>query len=136
MDIPSYTSISQSYNGSGINIASEAEDVPSVNAQIQAEIKEVDPKDVIQNHSAQSFSEERTKIKADELEKRIDEVNEFIASLNKGLSFRFDDESGRRVVTVLDTSTGDIIKQIPSEEMLEILRRLAANSSGLIVEKV
>jgi len=136
MDIPSYTSISQSYNGSGINIAYEAEDVPSVNAQIQAEIKEVDPKDVIQNHSAQSFSEERTKIKADELEKRIDEVNEFIASLNKGLSFRFDDESGRRVVTVLDTSTGDIIKQIPSEEMLEILRRLAANSSGLIVEKV
>ncbi len=136
MDIPSYTSISQPYNGSGINIASEAEDVPSVNAQIQAEIKEVDPKDVIQNHSAQSFSEERTKINADELEKRIDEVNEFIASLNKGLSFRFDDESGRRVVTVLDTSTGDIIKQIPSEEMLEILRRLAANSSGLIVEKV
>ncbi len=136
MDIPSYTSISQPYNGGGINIASEAEDVPSVNAQIQAEIKEVDPKDVIQNHSAQSFSEERTKINADELEKRIDEVNEFIASLNKGLSFRFDDESGRRVVTVLDTSTGDIIKQIPSEEMLEILRRLAANSSGLIVEKV
>ncbi len=136
MDIPSYTSISQPYNGGGINIASEAEDVPSVNAQIQAEIKEVDPKDVIQNHSAQSFSEERTKINAEELEKRIDEVNEFIASLNKGLSFRFDDESGRRVVTVLDTSTGDIIKQIPSEEMLEILRRLAANSSGLIVEKV
>ncbi|BCL70716.1 Protein flaG [Vibrio nigripulchritudo MADA3029] len=136
MDISSYTSISQPSYGSGTKIASTAEDASSANAQKRAEIKEVDPRDVIQNESAQSFSEERTKINAAELEKRIDEVNDFISSLNKGLSFKFDDESGRRVVTVFDADTGDIIKQIPSEEMLEILRRLASNSSGLIVEKV
>ncbi|GLQ75204.1 flagellar biosynthesis protein FlaG [Vibrio sp. vnigr-6D03] len=134
MDISSYTSISQPSYGSGTKIASTAEDVSSANALKRAENE--DPKEAIQNDSAQSFAEERTKINADELEKRIDEVNDFISSLNKGLSFKFDDESGRRVVTVFDADTGDIIKQIPSEEMLEILRRLAANSSGLIVEKV
>ncbi|MBD1556035.1 flagellar biosynthesis protein FlaG [Vibrio sp. S9_S30] len=136
MDISSYTSISQPSYGSGTKIASTAEGVSSANAQKRAEKEEVTPKDAIQNESAQSFSKERTKINAAELEKRIDEVNDFISSLNKGLSFKFDDESGRRVVTVFDADTGDIIKQIPSEEMLEILRRLAANSSGLIVEKV
>jgi len=134
MDISSYTSITQPY-GSGINIASETERASSVNAQIKAE-EQIDPREIVQNESAQVFAEERTKLNVDELEKRIEEVNEFVASINTGLSFRFDEGSGRDVVTIFDANTGDIIKQIPSEEMLEILRRLAANSSGLIVEKV
>lgn len=65
-------------------------------------------------------------------------MNEFISSINKGVSFKVDEESGRDVVTIYEATTGDIIRQIPDEEMLEILRRLAAHtsSSGLLVEKV
>lgn len=134
MDISSYTSLTQPY-GSGMNIASKAEGASSVKAHTKA-VEEIDPRQVVQNESAQAFAQQRTKLNADELEKRIDEVNNFIASINTGLSFRFDEESGRDVVTIFDANTGDIIKQIPSEEMLEILRRLAANSSGLIAESV
>lgn len=134
MDITSYTSISQPYGG-GINIASETERASSVNAQNRAD-EQIDTREVVRNESAEVFAEERTKLTADELDKRIDEVNDFVSSINKGLSFRFDEGSGRDVVTIFDANTGDIIKQIPSEEMLEILQRLAANSTGLIVEKV
>ena len=39
------------------------------------------------------------------------------------------------MVIIYETTTGDIIRQIPDEEMLEILRRLAAyNSNSRIFE--
>ena len=62
----------------------------------------------------------------------------FVTSINKGVAFRVDEESGRDVVTIYEATTGDVIRQIPDEEMLEILRRLAAHSAntGLLVEKV
>ncbi|USD65966.1 flagellar protein FlaG [Vibrio sp. SCSIO 43136] len=133
MDISSYTSLSQPY-GSGMNIASKAEDASSVKAQSKA-VEEIDPREIVRNESAQVFADQRSKLNAEELEKRIDEVNDYIASINTGLSFRFDEESGRDVVTIFDANTGDIIKQIPSEEMLEVLRRLNS-SSGFVSEMV
>ena len=65
-------------------------------------------------------------------------MNEFISSINKGVAFKVDEESGRDVVTIYEATTGDIIRQIPDEEMLEILRRLAAQTAntGLLAAKV
>ncbi|CSI80845.1 flagellar protein FlaG [Vibrio cholerae] len=43
------------------------------------------------------------------------------------------------MVTIYEASTGDIIRQIPEEEMLEVLRRLAREQdhrSGLLMAKV
>ncbi len=65
-------------------------------------------------------------------------MNDFVTSINKGLAFRVDEESGREVVTIYEAKTGDIIRQIPEEEMLEVLRRLAKeqnHKSGLLVVK-
>lgn len=49
-----------------------------------------------------------------------------------------DEESGRDVVTIYEAKTGDVIRQIPDEEMLVVLRRLAEHTanSGLLTEKV
>ena len=70
----------------------------------------------------------------------VQQMNDFISSINTGLSFRVDEESGRDVVTIYEADTGDIIRQIPDEEMLEILRRLrdqtARYSSGLLNQTV
>lgn len=65
-------------------------------------------------------------------------MNEFVSSINKGVAFRVDEESGRDVVTIYETNTGDVIRQFPDEELLVVLRRLAEHSanSGLLVEKV
>ena len=69
----------------------------------------------------------------------VEQVSDFVKSINKGLSFRMDEESGRDLVTVYEASTGDIIRQIPEEEMLEVLRRLSRqqdHKSGLLSAKV
>ena len=47
-------------------------------------------------------------------------------SMDRYLEFRIDQDSGRTVVTVKDTTTGESIRQIPAEEVL----RLAQNLGG------
>jgi flagellar protein FlaG len=41
-----------------------------------------------------------------------------------GLNFSIDDSTGKTIVRITDGETGEMIRQIPSEEMLEIARSL------------
>lgn len=74
--------------------------------------------------------------KKEELHKAVKELNEYVKSMDRGLSFHLDEESGRQVITVIEVSSGDIIRQIPDEKMLEVARELAASASGLIAERI
>lgn len=57
-------------------------------------------------------------------------INELFQAESRSLQFTVDDESGRSVIKVVDIKTGEQIKQIPAEELLEISRRLAAQLDG------
>lgn len=83
--------------------------------------------------SARLPSEQLTQ---EQLEDMAGQMESFIGSFNRGLKFRVDEDSGRQVVTVVDNSSGDVIRQIPSEELLEVISRLAEATSGLIDVKV
>ena len=142
MEIPSYTSNIQPYGSeSGTKLASKYDGVQQVSSQ-----KEQISTSEMTERAAQSFekaieaSKEREKLNKAERERIVAEMNDFISSINKGLSFRVDEESGRDVVTIYEADTGDIIRQIPDEEMLEVLRRLreqtARYSSGLVNQSV
>jgi len=153
MEVPSYTSNVQPFGSQGgINIASENESVNSVsNSRKQERPVERSEKlteqisEQLERTKQQSVeaeverSREREKLNEERRAKMVEQVSEFVNSINKGLSFRVDEESGRDVVTVYEASTGDIIRQIPEEEMLEVLRRLARqqdHKSGLLMTKV
>lgn len=51
------------------------------------------------------------------------------------LDFRIDDDSGRVVVSVIDRSNGEILRQMPSEEALRIARHLQhlQDRSGAVI---
>ncbi len=55
-----------------------------------------------------------------------DKINTLFQNENRSLQFKLDEDSGRTVINVVDTKTGEQIKQIPSEELLEISRKIAA----------
>ena len=74
--------------------------------------------------------------KKEELYHAVKELNEYVKSMDRGLSFRLDEESGRQVITVFEVNSGEIIRQIPDEKMLEVARELAASASGLIAERI
>ncbi|MCJ2377350.1 flagellar protein FlaG [Vibrio sp. ZSDZ34] len=81
------------------------------------------------------IAKERHDLNEQERQKMVDKLDEFVSNLTKDLSFRVDEESGRSIVTVY-SNNGDIIRQIPDKELLDVLLRLERHSSGLIEERV
>lgn len=133
MEIPSNASNIQPYGSpNGIKIASdEGSSASSISRLKEATSRgKVEKSKEEATEAAIQLAQERKELNDEERVKMVEKVNEFISSLNKGVAFKVDEESGRDVVTIYETTTGDIIRQIPDEEMLEILRRLAAQNSN------
>ncbi|MEP7311482.1 MAG: flagellar protein FlaG [Pseudomonadota bacterium] len=59
-------------------------------------------------------------------------LEDYLRRSGRDLSFRVDEGAGATVVTVRDASTGEIIRQMPSEEALRLLRRLNEGSATLL----
>ena len=62
-------------------------------------------------------------------------INKAIQSLSRNLKFTVDEETKENVVKVVDTDTGDVIRQIPSEETLKIANALDQLQGMLIKQK-
>lgn len=60
-----------------------------------------------------------------ELNNAVKHVSGYVQNITRELNFSVDEELGRTVVRVIDENTGDVIRQIPSEDMLELARNLA-----------
>ncbi|MFT7259797.1 MAG: flagellar protein FlaG [Glaciecola sp.] len=59
-----------------------------------------------------------------ELNQALLDISEFLQSRNTKLAFSVDEASDRPVVTVKDAASGDVIRQIPSEEVLKFAGRI------------
>jgi len=54
----------------------------------------------------------------------VERLNELMASRRRSLRFEVDQGSGRTVITVINESTKEIVRQIPPEELLQIAQNL------------
>ncbi len=76
------------------------------------------------------------------LQQAVGQLNTYAQNLNRALQFRVDRDSGETVVRVLDSTTDEVIRQIPTEEVLTIANRMRAasknsgNAGVLIQERV
>ncbi|AYH43111.1 flagellar protein FlaG [Azoarcus sp. DN11] len=64
----------------------------------------------------------------------LDEVRKALAPVAQNLLFSIDDNTGRTVIKIIDSSTDEVIKQIPSEEILAIAKALD-KLQGLLVRQ-
>ena len=58
------------------------------------------------------------------IESAVAEVSEFVQAQIRQLAFSIDERSERQVVRVTDSESGDVIRQIPSEEVLALSERI------------
>ncbi|MGQ0501671.1 MAG: flagellar protein FlaG [Panacagrimonas sp.] len=65
------------------------------------------------------------------LEFAVSELNEHFSRRSE-LLFRVDEESGRLLVSVVDAQSGELLRQMPSEEALRIARMLDDHGARLI----
>lgn len=71
-----------------------------------------------------------------QLEKVAQQLQDFVGEMNRGLEFSVDKDSGRDVIKVIDKTSGDLVKQYPSEEVLTLVAKLSDSVGGFIDAKV
>lgn len=65
----------------------------------------------------------------------VDEVQKAIAPVAQNLLFSIDDDTGRTIVKVVDAQTDEVIRQMPSEEVLAISKAIDKLKGLLIQQK-
>jgi flagellar protein FlaG len=98
-------------------------DVPATSATSATAAVDVAKSSVAQATEQAALKREPT---IAEVKQAARQLETFMESMNRYLEFRVDQDSGRTIVTVKDKSTGEVVRQIPSEEVL----RLAHNLGG------
>lgn len=68
---------------------------------------------------------QETEVPREALEKVVSQLKEYVQNLQRDMDFQVDDVTGRVVITVIDSHTNTVIRQIPTEEALAISRHLA-----------
>lgn len=89
------------------------------------------------NNAAQPKSFDTTKVSENDQEAlggAVSSMNELMSALGHSLRFNIDAETGKTIVKVIDSQTQEVIKQIPSEEMLAISKALD-KLQGLLVKQ-
>ena len=61
---------------------------------------------------------------AEEISKAIEQVQVMMDLRNRSVSISQDSESGKEVIKVRNEQTGEVIRQMPTEEMLAFMRNL------------
>ena len=65
----------------------------------------------------------------------VSTLNDFTALIAQDLRFSVDEESGKTVVKLIDSSTQEVLRQFPSEEALSIARSIDKMQGLLIRDK-
>ena len=76
-----------------------------------------------------------TPLTSDQIEKTVDEIRRHIEPVAQNLLFTIDKDTGKTIVRLIDSSTKEVLRQIPSEELIAIARALGKGQSGLIERK-
>lgn len=74
--------------------------------------------------SAEIEIQDNVQIEQGQIEAAVSQISEFVQANNRQLNFSVDESSKKQIVKVTDTESGEIIRQIPSEEVLKLSERL------------
>lgn len=71
----------------------------------------------------------------EELKSAVATINKAMQQSNRNLEFSVDNDTDRTVVRMVDTSTGELIRQFPSEATLAISREIERFQQGLLLRQ-
>ena len=67
--------------------------------------------------------------------KAAEKLQEFVSSMGRNLNFSIDETTGYNIVRVVNPDTGELIRQLPSEELLKISRDFQRLNNVLVSQK-
>lgn len=72
---------------------------------------------------------------ATQIQDAVGKFNDVMRQSKQNLEFSVDADTKKPVVRLVDTVTGDVIRQIPTEEMLAITRSIDHFQQGLLLKQ-
>ena len=78
---------------------------------------------------------QQAKFEREQLEVMAQKLQEFVGTLNRGLEFSVDEDSGRDVIKVIDRDSKEVVRQYPSEEVLDLIANLSDAAGNFINSK-
>jgi flagellar protein FlaG len=126
MTIPS---ISSSLNSTAPPEITPKVHAPQTSARPANAQKNENPKESLAKQPANASPPRR-----EDVESAVSKVQNFLQTTAKDLQFSIDDQSGSTIVKVIDSKTKEVIKQFPSEEMLQLSHALD-KLQGLLIKQ-
>lgn len=71
----------------------------------------------------------------EQVEDAVRQIEQFTQTVAQNLKFSIDEETGKTVVKIMDSQTNEVIRQIPSEEAINIARTLGRIEGMLFNER-
>ncbi len=68
-------------------------------------------------------------------EQAVAKLNEVLRDRERDLEFSLDQDTGRMILKVIHTASGEVIRQIPPEELLQIARTFIEGTGSLIEDQ-
>lgn len=103
-------------------VADKPVEKPRADALVVALVKDEQKKDAVSEQ--------------DKLKMAVQEIEKFVQSVKRNLEFSIDEPSGKVVVKVIASDSGEVVRQIPNEEVLKLANSLNDASSLLFSAKV
>ena len=126
--------------GSGVGASVKSSDQSSFKADsTNADVAKPEAELSIQELSSQLQVQEQQKAEKEkpvgevELGDAVQRINDHMQVIRRDLQFSMDDDAGQLVVKVIDRETEDVVRQIPSEQALELSKRLE-ELQGMLLE--
>ncbi|NRA54661.1 MAG: flagellar protein FlaG [Gammaproteobacteria bacterium] len=90
---------------------------------------------IIDKPAVEAKEKQQATLQREQLENMAQKLQEFVGSLNKGLEFSVDKDSGRDVIKVIDRDSQEVIRQYPSEEVLDLIANLSDAAGNFVNSK-
>ncbi|HEV7607934.1 MAG TPA: flagellar protein FlaG [Steroidobacteraceae bacterium] len=74
-------------------------------------------------------------IEVPKIESVTRQIDSFLRSFGRSINFRVDPGSGEMIVSVIDATTGEVIRQVPGEEALKLAQRIEDSLSAMLDER-
>ncbi|KPA88677.1 MULTISPECIES: flagellar protein FlaG [Pseudomonas] len=68
---------------------------------------------------------------SERLKRAVQDIEKFVQSIKRNLEFSIDEHSGKVIVKVIASETGEVVRQIPSAEAMKLADSLSSASSLL-----
>ena len=121
-------------------VQSSLQSVPTVKTQ-QQDVNVTAPAKVVSRANETDVKEPATPnavahqqaVELEKLREKVTELNSHMQTVNRNLHFSVDEQSGDTVVKVINAETDELVRQIPSEEIMQA-RNAINEFKGLLLE--